>query len=159
MPHYIIGSNEQHKAAVVAAHLWVLLWVHSWAATLQHSTTIMDMQMFVLDNNRLSTLPTNIGPLQHLAKLSVSNNAVTSLPTSTKQLHHLRVLDVSSNRLAILPDAVAGCQSLEEFNVSNNLVQVCLMLFTLTHAIYNMLYAECTHVSCSSSWLLTWLGG
>lgn len=119
----------------------------------------MDMQVLVLDNNRLSSLPTDIGLLQRLEKLSVSNNALTSLPTSTKQLHHLRVLDVSSNRLAILPEAVAGCQSLEEFNVSNNLVQVCLMLFTLTHAIYNMLYTECAHVSFSSSWLLTWLGG
>lgn len=79
----------------------------------------------MLDSNQLTSLPTDIGQLARLEKLSVKNNALVTLPVSIKQLEKLSVLDLSANSLSELTAAVAGCAQLEELNVSNNDLQVC----------------------------------
>ena len=82
------------------------------------------MQVLVLDSNRLTSLPTDIGQLFRLEKLSVKENALVTVPVSINQLQKLSVLDLSSNSLAELTAAVAECSQLEELNVSNNDLQV-----------------------------------
>ena len=78
----------------------------------------------MLDSNHLISLPSDIGQLVRLERLSVRNNALVSLPVTISQLQKLSLLDVSSNNLAELTDAVADCLQLEELNVSNNKLQV-----------------------------------
>ena len=78
----------------------------------------------MLDHNQLTSLPTDLGKLSRLEKLSVSNNALFGLPTSISQLQKLSALDVSSNSLVELTAAVASCSQLEELNVSGNALQV-----------------------------------
>ena len=84
-----------------------------------------DVQVLVLDSNQLTSLPTDIGQLVLLEKLSVKKNALITVPVSINQLQKLYVLDLSSNSLAELTAAVAECSQLEELNVSNNDLQVC----------------------------------
>ncbi len=82
------------------------------------------MQVLVLDNNQLTSLPSDIGQLFRLEKLSVKGNALVTVPVSIKQLQKLSVLDLSANSLSELTAAVAECSQLEELNVSNNDLQV-----------------------------------
>ena len=82
------------------------------------------MQVIVLDNNQLTSLPTDIGQLFRLEKLSVKENALVTVPVSIKHLRKLSVLDLSANSLSELTAAVAECSQLEELNVSNNDLQV-----------------------------------
>lgn len=82
------------------------------------------VQVLVLDNNQLTSLPTDIGQLSRLEKLSVKENALVTVPVSIKQLQKLSVLDLSANSLSELTAAVAECSQLEELNVSNNDLQV-----------------------------------
>ncbi len=88
------------------------------------------MQVLVLDNNQLISLPTDIGQLSRLEKLSVKENALVTVPVSIKQLQKLYVLDISANSLSELTAAVAECSQLEELNVSNNDLQVRLVTTT-----------------------------
>ncbi len=83
------------------------------------------MQVLVLDNNQLTSLPSDIGQLSRLEKLSVKENALVTVPVSIKQLQKLSVLDLSANSLSELTPALAECSQLEELNVSNNDLQVC----------------------------------
>ena len=114
------------------------------------------MQVLVLDNNRLASLPSAIGLLQHLEKLTVSHNVLTSMPTSTKQLLHLRVLDISSNRLPALPDSIAECEALEDFNASDNRLQVSVYAMLLAHGVLYCWDCLTSHMptTCSSLHLL-----
>ena len=82
------------------------------------------MQVLVLDSNQLISLPSDIGHLVRLERLSVKNNALTTLPVSISQLNKLSLLDVSSNSLVELTNAVADCLRIEELNVSSNKLQV-----------------------------------
>ena len=78
----------------------------------------------MVDSNQLTSLPTDLGQLSCLVKLSAKNNALTTLPTSISKLQNLCVLDVSSNQLVQLTAAVADCSRLEELNASDNKLQV-----------------------------------
>ena len=82
------------------------------------------IQVLTLDSNQLTSLPTDIGQLARLEKLSVKNNAISTLPISISQLQKLSVLDLSSNRLVELTHAVANCYQLEELDVGKNDLQV-----------------------------------
>ena len=95
----------------------------------------------MLDSNQLTNLPTDIGQLARLEKLSVSNNALLTLPTSIGQLQKLCVLDVSSNSLSELPTALAECSQLEEGNFSNNDLQVSCTT-TMTWYTHHLLFPE-----------------
>ena len=80
--------------------------------------------MLILDANQLTRLPSDIGQLVRLEKLSVNNNALTALPSTIGQLQKLLLLDVSSNSLVELTHAVADCLQLEELNASKNKLEV-----------------------------------
>ena len=99
----------------------------------------------MLDSNQLISLPSDIGQLVRLERLSVRNNALISLPITISQLQKLSLLDVSSNSLAELTDALADCLQLEELNVSNNKLQVdlCTCCTSLCCNIYTSIAKQC----------------
>ena len=81
-------------------------------------------QVLVLDSNRLTELPAEIGTLTKLEKLCVSENALTGLPPTFGRLQSLTVLKLVKNKLSAVPDQIGECTSLEEIDVSDNYLQV-----------------------------------
>ncbi|KAI7898152.1 uncharacterized protein BX663DRAFT_582519 [Cokeromyces recurvatus] len=81
------------------------------------------LENLILDNNTLSALPSSIGSLKKLVRLSVQGNNLESLPPQISQLTELKVLDVQKNNLKSLPREIWLCMSLQTLNCSSNLLE------------------------------------
>ena len=66
-----------------------------------------------ISNNRLTSLPGEIGGLRALKDLHVSSNQLTSLPAEIGRLQALQELSVSSNQLTSLPAEIGGLKALK----------------------------------------------
>ena len=73
-----------------------------------------------LDNNQLSQLPETIGNLTSLRSLQVSGNQLTRLPRTLGNLAGLRTLQLSSNQLTQLPDTIGNLTRLGELRLADN---------------------------------------
>lgn len=88
--------------------------------------TVINLQALMnlnLSRNQLSTLPLCICALP-LKVLVVSNNKLVSLPEDIGQLKCLMELDVSCNEITTLPQQMGQLQSLRELNVRRNYLQI-----------------------------------
>ena len=74
-----------------------------------------------LMNNKIKTLPGDIGALFSLVSLNLSSNMLSTLPLSMTRLRNLRSLDISSNNFSTLMDELASMESLENIELSQNL--------------------------------------
>ncbi|XP_072902268.1 leucine-rich repeat and calponin homology domain-containing protein 1 isoform X3 [Hemitrygon akajei] len=88
--------------------------------------TVINLQALTnlnLSRNQLSTLPLCICALP-LKVLVVSNNKLVSLPEDIGQLKCLMELDVSCNEITVLPQQMGQLRSLRELNVRRNYLQI-----------------------------------
>ncbi|XP_062441050.1 leucine-rich repeat and calponin homology domain-containing protein 2 isoform X2 [Rhea pennata] len=74
---------------------------------------------FHKDRNLLSTLPKYLFDLP-LKVLVVSNNKLVSIPEEIGKLRDLMELDISCNELQVLPQQIGKLQSLRELNIRRN---------------------------------------
>lgn len=74
-----------------------------------------------LDNNNLTSLPTNIGNLTSLQSLFLNNNKLASIPDSIGNLSSLSVLHLGSNKLTTLPDSIRNLSNLSDLYLYINL--------------------------------------
>ncbi|XP_042637660.1 leucine-rich repeat and calponin homology domain-containing protein 1 [Orycteropus afer afer] len=87
---------------------------------------IVNLQMLTylnLSRNQLSTLPACLCGLP-LKVLIASNNKLVSLPEEIGQLKQLMELDVSCNEITALPHQIGQLKSLRELNVRRNYLKV-----------------------------------
>ncbi|KAI9310979.1 hypothetical protein BX666DRAFT_2032469 [Dichotomocladium elegans] len=77
----------------------------------------------ILDNNQLNLIPSSIGALRKLTKLSVQSNLLDSLPSEISKLGELKTLQVQNNNLSQLPKQIWLCASLQVLNCSSNLLE------------------------------------
>ncbi|XP_006837698.1 PREDICTED: leucine-rich repeat and calponin homology domain-containing protein 1 isoform X3 [Chrysochloris asiatica] len=87
---------------------------------------IINLQMLAylnLSRNQLSTLPACLCGLP-LKVLIASNNKLVSLPEEIGQLKQLMELDVSCNEITALPQQIGQLKSLRELNVRRNYLKV-----------------------------------
>lgn len=63
----------------------------------------MPLQVLLVPDNMLSTLPKEIGKMNSLAELDASNNRLTQVPMTLGDCAGLRALDLSNNQLGLLP--------------------------------------------------------
>ncbi|KAM9610129.1 leucine-rich repeat and calponin homology domain-containing protein 1 isoform 10-T10 [Trichechus inunguis] len=87
---------------------------------------IVNLQMLTylnLSRNQLSTLPACLCGLP-LKVLIASNNKLGSLPEEIGQLKQLMELDVSCNEITALPHQIGQLKSLRELNVRRNYLKV-----------------------------------
>ena len=79
-----------------------------------------NLEMLVLENNRLTRLPETIGRLQSLHGLGLTNNQLTELPSQIGALTNLMVLQVNKNRLTELPKEIGELANLLLLEAGNN---------------------------------------
>ncbi len=61
------------------------------------------LRWLILTDNRIQSLPGNIGQYSKLQKLMLAGNQLTALPDSLALCHHLELIRISANKLASLP--------------------------------------------------------
>ncbi|XP_075447261.1 leucine-rich repeat and calponin homology domain-containing protein 1 isoform X4 [Ascaphus truei] len=66
----------------------------------------LPLKVLIASNNKLGSLPEEIGQLQQLMELDVSCNEITSLPQQIGLLKSLRELNVRRNYLKVLPQEI-----------------------------------------------------
>uniref|UniRef100_I3K420 Leucine rich repeat and sterile alpha motif containing 1 n=1 Tax=Oreochromis niloticus TaxID=8128 RepID=I3K420_ORENI len=75
------------------------------------------LQILNVEKNHLKALPESIGNLRLLQTLNLKGNCLTELPSSVGSLSSLRTLDVSDNNIVTLPKALAYIRTLESFSL------------------------------------------
>uniref|UniRef100_A0A674KER7 Leucine rich repeats and calponin homology domain containing 2 n=1 Tax=Terrapene triunguis TaxID=2587831 RepID=A0A674KER7_9SAUR len=88
--------------------------------------TIKNLQMLTylnISRNLLATLPKYLFDLP-LKVLVVSNNKLVSLPEDIGKLRDLMELDISCNEIQVLPQQIGKLQSLRELNIRRNNLHV-----------------------------------
>ncbi|EPB86553.1 hypothetical protein HMPREF1544_06627 [Mucor circinelloides 1006PhL] len=83
----------------------------------------VSLEHLILDNNTLSILPSSVGSLTKLLRLSVQGNNLEALPSEISHLVELKVLDAQKNNLKSLPKEIWLCVSLQTLNCSSNLLE------------------------------------
>ncbi|XP_066295632.1 E3 ubiquitin-protein ligase LRSAM1-like isoform X2 [Branchiostoma lanceolatum] len=82
------------------------------------------LRVLDLHQNRLSSLPDDIGELATLQVLNLENNKLTSLPEAVSQLQALQTLNCRENRLTDVHSAIGNMKSLRTLDLSKNRVSV-----------------------------------
>lgn len=64
---------------------------------------MLPLQVLLVSNNRLLSLPEELGRMENLTELDAACNQITHLPTRMSDLKNLRSLSLRSNQLVYLP--------------------------------------------------------
>lgn len=88
----------------------------------------LPLKVLIASNNKLGSLPEEIGQLKQLMELDVSCNEITALPQQIGQLKSLRELNVRRNYLKVLPQELVDLP-LVKFDFSCNKVLVIPICF------------------------------
>jgi Leucine-rich repeat (LRR) protein len=65
-----------------------------------------NLQQININCGNLGTLPSSIGQVTSLLRLTLVNNMLTTLPESIGQLTNLKSLEITDNRLTTLPESI-----------------------------------------------------
>ncbi|XP_031429364.1 DISP complex protein LRCH3 isoform X6 [Clupea harengus] len=76
-------------------------------STLPAPVCNLPLKVLIACNNKLVSLPEELGQLRHLTELDVSCNEIQTLPSQVGQLEALRDLNIRRNHLARLPSELA----------------------------------------------------
>ncbi|KAG7476807.1 hypothetical protein MATL_G00086770 [Megalops atlanticus] len=74
---------------------------------------LKSLQVLNVEKNHIKTMPDSIGELRLLQTLNVKGNGLRQLPSSMGQMSSLRTLDLSENMVKELPKALANIRTLE----------------------------------------------
>ena len=79
-----------------------------------------NLDWLTLDDNRLGSLPPQIGELKKLETLTLARNQLKSLPPQIGQLKKLKMLILDKNQLASLPPEIEQLEKLESLDLTDN---------------------------------------
>lgn len=71
------------------------------------------LKELVLNGNKFTSLPNELGACQQLTKFNVANNQLRSLPSSLGWLYRLEELHISGNPIGRLPDSIGNLRMLQ----------------------------------------------
>lgn len=74
---------------------------------------LSSLQVLNVEKNQIKQLPDTIGGLLHLQTLNVKGNCLTVMPVSVGSMSSLRTLDISENSIRELPKELASVRTLE----------------------------------------------
>jgi len=83
---------------------------------------LRQLQYLFLHANQLSSLPAEIGQLVELQQLFLHNNQLTALPSQIGQLVALKGIILSNNKLTTLPAEIGQLVALNSLFIKNNLL-------------------------------------
>jgi Leucine-rich repeat (LRR) protein len=83
-------------------------------------TKLANLQTLLLYDNKLSSLPAEIGQLKNLIDLFLDCNFITSLPPEIGDLTSLWQLCINSNQLSALPPEIGRLENLAHLLLSGN---------------------------------------
>ncbi|XP_041753482.1 E3 ubiquitin-protein ligase LRSAM1 [Coregonus clupeaformis] len=78
---------------------------------------LASLQVLNIENNQIKTLPDSIGDLRLLQTLNVKGNCLSQLPSSVGRMSSLRTLDLSENSVRELPRDLALARTLESLTL------------------------------------------
>ncbi|CAL8321906.1 unnamed protein product [Lota lota] len=85
--------------------------------------SLMTLKVLDLHENKLTSLPDDIGKLKSLQVLNVEKNQIKTLPESIGDLQYLQTLNVKGNCLKELPESVGSMRSLRTLDISDNVIR------------------------------------
>eukprot|EP00898_Chlorokybus_atmophyticus_P000897 jgi/Chlat1/1808/Chrsp135S02139 len=94
-----------------------------------HLCSLLRLRELLLEFNKLSAVPADIGRLAQMRRLSLAHNQLETLPRAISDLralerldvaHNRHALDASSNRLNELPDSLSRLDKLQSLLLDNN---------------------------------------
>ncbi|XP_049534990.1 leucine-rich repeat and calponin homology domain-containing protein isoform X2 [Anopheles darlingi] len=88
-------------------------------SVLPREVCTLPLQVLLVSNNRLTTLPDEFGRMEKLTELDAACNQITHLPGRMGDLRHLRSLNLRSNQLVYLPRDLT-CLELTFLDISSN---------------------------------------
>ncbi|XP_051869231.1 leucine-rich repeat and calponin homology domain-containing protein 1 isoform X3 [Pristis pectinata] len=102
-------------------------------STLPLCICALPLKVLVVSNNKLVSLPEDIGQLKCLMELDVSCNEITALPQQMGQLQLLRELNVRRNYLQILPGELADLPLVKLDFSCNKIVSIPICYRNMKH--------------------------
>ncbi|KAG7314638.1 hypothetical protein KOW79_021941 [Hemibagrus wyckioides] len=78
---------------------------------------LSSLQVLNAENNQIKALPASIGDLRNLQTLNVKGNCLRELPSSLGNMASLRTLDLSENSIRELPKELANVRTLESLTL------------------------------------------
>lgn len=81
---------------------------------------LLNLLVLNLCNNRLTSLPSEIGLLRDLHTLNLGLNMLDALPNSMVALKQLRHIGLSDNRFTRVPGCLSRLKKLEKVNLDRN---------------------------------------
>ena len=78
------------------------------------------LQYLVISNNKLKSLPSEIGRMQGLKYLFLNDNDLSVLPSEIGLLQKLHFLDISANQISTLPPEINQLKNLRELRAFDN---------------------------------------
>ncbi|XP_069746376.1 leucine-rich repeat and calponin homology domain-containing protein 1 isoform X2 [Narcine bancroftii] len=93
----------------------------------------LPLKVLVISNNKLVSLPEDIGQLKCLMELDVSCNELTALPQQMGYLQSLRELNVRRNYLQILPEELADLPLVKLYFSCNRIVSIPICYRKMKH--------------------------
>lgn len=82
-------------------------------------TGMFSLTHLTLHNNKLDSLPENIGDLQNLREIRIDHNQITRLPDSICTLQHLRLLHIDGNPITSLPEEIGKLSELLDLGIGS----------------------------------------
>ncbi|MCJ8748656.1 hypothetical protein PDJAM_G00167310 [Pangasius djambal] len=86
-------------------------------------STLATIKVLDLHENKLTSLPDDIGQLSSLQVLNAENNQIKALPASVGDLRNLQTLNMKGNCLRELPSSVGRMCSLRTLDLSENSIR------------------------------------
>ncbi|XP_051981320.1 E3 ubiquitin-protein ligase LRSAM1-like isoform X1 [Xyrauchen texanus] len=86
-------------------------------------SALANLKVLDLHENKLASLPDDIGQLLSLQVLNVEKNHIKQLPDSIGYLRHLQTLNVKGNCLTVIPVSVGCMSSLRTLDLSENSIR------------------------------------
>jgi len=81
---------------------------------------VKKLERIHLNNNALTALPDDIALLSNLKVLSAAHNQIGYLPSNLGQSHNLLSLDLSHNEITEIPEEIGNCPDLSEIKLNDN---------------------------------------
>jgi hypothetical protein len=81
---------------------------------------LTNLQEIHIIDNKIKSIPAQIGELINLRVLNLEQNEIESVPYSIGQLGNLRVLNLSNNKIDSVSVEIGKLKQLEELDLSNN---------------------------------------